>query len=151
MANPFRFGQVVSGDLFCNRKSEIKQIAQNLTGGQSIVLYSPRRHGKTSLTYAAAEALKSQKILFGYVDFFSCNSTEKILTAISRAAAKAIIDDLKSIEKFLKMTNHFFNRIRFSVKFDADEVGSISVLPELSSSPTHTGCFPTLLSDYYSA
>jgi len=136
MANPFRFGQVVSGDLFCNRKSEIKQIAQNLAGGQSIVLYSPRRHGKTSLTYAASEVLKSKKILFGYIDFFSCNSTEKILIAISQAAAKAIIDDFKSIEKFLKKTTHFFNRIRFSVKFDANDVGSISVLPELSSQAT---------------
>ena len=136
MANPFRFGQVVSGELFCNRRSEIKQIAQNLSGGQSIVLYSPRRYGKTSLIYAASEVLISQKILFGYVDCFSCNSTEKVLTAISRAAAKAVIDDLKSIEKFLTKATHFFNRIRFSVKFDTNDAGSISVLPELSSQAT---------------
>jgi hypothetical protein len=136
MANPFRFGQVVSGELFCNRKSEIKKIAQNLSGGQSIVLYSQRRHGKTSLIYAASDAIKVKKILFGYADFFSCNSTEKILMAIARAAAKAIVDDLKSIEKFLKSTTHFFNRIRFSVKIDANDAGSISVLPELSSKAT---------------
>lgn len=136
MANPFRFGQVVSGELFCNRRSEIKQVTQNLSGGQSIVLYSQRRHGKTSLIYAASSAIKVKKILFGYVDLFSCNSTEKILIAIARAAAKAIVDDLKSIEKFLKSTTHFFNRIRFSVKFDANDAGSISVLPELSSKAT---------------
>jgi len=136
MANPFRFGQVVSGELFCNRKSEIKQIAQNLSGGQSIVLYSQRRYGKTSLISAASGAIKVKKILFGYADFFSCNSTEKILIAIARAAAKAILDDLKSIEKFLKSTTHFFNRIRFSVKFDTNDAGSISVLPEFSSKAT---------------
>jgi len=136
MANPFRFGQIVSGDLFCNRRSEIKQVAQNLSGGQSIVLYSQRRHGKTSLIYAASDAIKVKNILFGYADLFSCNSTEKILIAIARAAAKAIVDDLKSIEKFLKSTTHFFNRIRFSVKFDTNDAGSISVLPELSSKAT---------------
>jgi AAA+ ATPase superfamily predicted ATPase len=136
MANPFRFGQVVSGELFCNRRSEIKQVTQNLSGGQSIVLYSQRRHGKTSLIYAASSAIKVKEILFGYVDLFSCNSTEKILIAIARAAAKAILDDLKSIEKFLKSTTHFFNRIRFSVKFDTNDAGSISVLPELSSKAT---------------
>jgi AAA+ ATPase superfamily predicted ATPase len=136
MANPFRFGQVVAGELFCNRLSEKKQISQNLSGGQSIVLYSPRRHGKTSLIYAVSDKLKSKKILFGYADFFSCNSTEKILVAISRAAAKAIIDDLRSIEKFLKSTTEFFNRIRFSVKLDTNDAGSISVLPELSSKAT---------------
>ena len=136
MANPFRFGQVVAGELFCNRKSEKKQITQNLSGGQSIVLYSPRGYGKTSLIYAVSDKLISNKILFGYADFFSCNSTEKILMAISRAAAKAIIDDLRSIEKFLKSTTKFFNRIRFSVKFDTNDAGSISVLPELSSKAT---------------
>ncbi len=136
MANPFRFGQVVSGELFCNRKSEIKQIAQNLAGGQSIVLYSRRRYGKTSLINAASDAIKVKKVLFGYADLFSCNSTEKILLAVAKAAAKAIADDLKSIEKFLKSTTHFFNRIRFSVKFDTDEAGSISILPELSSKAT---------------
>ena len=133
MANPFRFGQVVSGELFCNRKSEIKQIAQNLSSGQSIVLYSQRRHGKTSLLYAASEAIKANKILYGYADLFSCNSTDKILVAIAQAAARAIVDDLKSIEKFLKSTIHFFNRVRFSVKFDPNDAGSISILPELSS------------------
>ena len=136
MANPFRFGQVVSGELFCNRKSEIKQIAQNLAGGQSIVLYSRRRYGKTSLINAASDAIKVKKVLFGYADLFSCNSTEKILLAVAKAAAKAIVDDLKSIEKFLKSTTHFFNRIRFSLKFDTDEAGSISILPELSSKAT---------------
>jgi len=136
MANPFRFGQVVSGELFCNRKAEIKQIAQNLAGGQSIVLYSRRRYGKTSLINAASDAIKGKNVLFGYADLFSCNSTEKILLAIAKAAAKAIVDDLKSIEKFLKSTTHLFNRIRFSVKFDTDEAGSISILPELSSKAT---------------
>jgi len=87
MANPFRFGQVVSGELFCNRKAEIKQIAQNLAGGQSIVLYSRRRYGKTSLINAASDAIKGKNVLFGYADLFSCNSTEKILLAIAKAAA----------------------------------------------------------------
>lgn len=136
MANPFRFGQVVSGELFCNRKSEIKQITQNLSGGQSIVLCSHRRYGKTSLIYAASNAIKVKKILFGYADLFSCNSTEKILMAIAQAAAKAIVDDLKSIEKFLKGTTHLFNRIRFSVKLDTNDAGSFTVLPELSSKAT---------------
>ena len=136
MTNPFRFGQVVSGELFCNRKSEIKQITQNLAGGQSIVLYSRRRYGKTSLISAASGAIKERKVLFGYADLFSCNSTEKVLMAVARAAAKAIVDDLKSIEKFLKSTAQFFNRIRFSVKIDTDETGSISILPELSSKAT---------------
>ncbi len=96
MANPFRFGQVVSGDLFCNREFEIRQITRDLTGGQSIVLYSPRRHGKTSLLLAVSKELRTRKILYGNADFFACNSSEKVVNAVSRATAKAIIDDLKT-------------------------------------------------------
>ena len=138
MASPFRFGQVVSGELFCNRINEIKQVADNLAGGQSIVLYSPRRYGKTSLLFAVADALKSRKILCGHVDFFACNSTEKILVALTRAVAKAIVDDLKSVEKFVQRTSQFFKRIGFSIRLEPNGTGSFSVSPDslTSSAPT---------------
>ena len=150
MANPFRFGQIVSGELFCNRKSEISQITDNLAGGQSIVLYSPRRYGKTSLLYAASNELRSMEILVGYVDFFACNSTEKILLAVSRASAKAIVDEMKSIEKFIKRAAQFFNRIRFSIQFDPSDARSISVLPELSSRATSMDSLSDALSGFNS-
>ena len=136
MANPFRFGQVVSGELFCDRKSEIKQITQDLSGGQSIVLFSPRRYGKTSLLKAVSKELKSKRILYGHVDFFACNSTEKVVQAVSSAAAKAIINDLKSIEKFIKKTAQFFTRTRFAIRFEPNGTGSFTVLPELSPQAT---------------
>ena len=136
MANPFRFGQVVSGDLFCNRKSEIKQITRDLTGGQSVVLYSPRRYGKTSLLRAVSKELRTKKILHGNVDFFACNSSEKVVNAVSRATAKAIIDDLKSIEKFVKKAAQIFTRARFSIRYEPNGTGSFGISPEFSSQAT---------------
>ncbi len=136
MANPFRFGQVVSGDLFCNRKSEIKQITRDLTGGQSIVLYSPRRYGKTSLLQAVSKELRTRKILYGNADFFACNSSEKVVNAVSRATAKAIIDDLKSIEKFVKRAAQIFTRARFSIRYEPNGTGSFGISPEFSSQAT---------------
>ncbi|MDY6950395.1 MAG: ATP-binding protein [Thermodesulfobacteriota bacterium] len=132
MANPFRFGQVVTGDLFCNRASEIKQIANDLAGGQSIVLYSPRRHGKTSLLKAVSKRLKAGKVLYSHVDFFACNSEQKVLEAVSQAVGKIILDDLKSIEKFIRKAAGFFTRTRFGVRVEPDESGSITLWPELS-------------------
>lgn len=133
MENPFRFGQVVSGELFCNRKSEIQQITRDLAGGQSIVLYSPRRYGKTSLLQAASKKLRTKKILYGKADFFACNSSEKVVHAVSRATAEAIIDDLKSIEKFVKRAAQIFKRTRFSIRYEPNGTGSFSISPELSS------------------
>lgn len=133
MSNPFRFGQVVRGELFCNRQSEMAQITSDLSGGQSIVLYSPRRYGKTSLLKAISDDLISQGILCGYSDLFACNSTEKIIISLSRAAAKAVFDDLKSVEKFAKKAVELFKRIRFSFTLDPQGSGSVGIQPELSS------------------
>ncbi len=133
MENPFRFGQVVSGELFCNRKSEIKQLMRDLAGGQSVVLYSPRRYGKTSLLKAVSKELRTKKILYGKADFFACNSSEKVVHAVSRATAEAIIDDLKSIEKFIKRAAQIFKRTRFSIRYEPNGTGSFSISPELSS------------------
>lgn len=132
MANPFRFGQAVSGDLFCNRTAEIKLITHDLAGGQSIVLYSPRRYGKTSLLQAVSEKLKTMKILYGHIDFLAANSKEKVVQAVSRTAAKVIVDDLKSIEKFIRKADRFFKRTRFGVRFEPGDSGSFTIWPELS-------------------
>ena len=51
--NPFRFGNVVTGEYFTNRKKEIKEIVSEIKAGQHIVLMSPRRYGKTSLVNEA--------------------------------------------------------------------------------------------------
>lgn len=142
MANPFRFGQVVSGDLFCNRTSEIKRITNDLTGGQSIVLYSPRRYGKTSLLQAVSKKLRANRVLYGHVDFFACNSKEKVVQAVARMAGKIIIDDLKSIEKFIKKAGQFFSHTRFAMRFEPNESGSITLCPELSP---QTSSYDTLL------
>jgi len=53
MMNPFRFGSVVSGEYFTDRKKEIKEIVSEIKAGQHIVVMSPRRYGKTSLVYEA--------------------------------------------------------------------------------------------------
>lgn len=47
--NPFRFGNVVTGEYFTNREDEIKEIVSEIKAGQHIVLMSPRRYGKSSL------------------------------------------------------------------------------------------------------
>ena len=142
MANPFCFGQVVSGDLFCNRTSELKRITNDLTGGQSIVLYSPRRYGKTSLLQAVSKKLKANRVLYGHVDFFACNSKEKVVQAVAGMAVKIIVDDLKSIEKFIKKAAQFFPHTRFAMRFEPNESGSITLSPELSP---QTSSYDTLL------
>ena len=58
--NPFRFGSVVSGEYFTDRKKEIKEIVSEIKAGQHIVVMSPRRYGKTSLVHEAMKASRAK-------------------------------------------------------------------------------------------
>lgn len=49
MINPFKYGTIVTGKDFADRKDELKLLTQELTSGQNMILYSPRRYGKSSL------------------------------------------------------------------------------------------------------
>jgi AAA+ ATPase superfamily predicted ATPase len=47
--NPFKYGRVVSDPYFVGRKDEINEIELNLKSSNNLILYAPRRYGKTSL------------------------------------------------------------------------------------------------------
>jgi uncharacterized protein len=47
--NPFKFGTVVDGEFFTDRKEELEKISSFINGENHLILISPRRYGKTSL------------------------------------------------------------------------------------------------------
>ena len=55
--NPFSYGTVVRGDFFYDRKEEGERIVTTLSGGNNMVLFAPRRYGKTSLVFQVIEQL----------------------------------------------------------------------------------------------
>ena len=56
--NPFSYGTVVKGPFFYARKEECRRIVSTLSGGNNLVLFAPRRYGKTSLVFRAIEELE---------------------------------------------------------------------------------------------
>lgn len=50
MVNPFKFGKTVSGETFYDRSDSSRKLHAKLVGGAcNVVMYAPRRYGKTSL------------------------------------------------------------------------------------------------------
>ena len=47
--NPFIYGEEVSGEYFCDREEEIKELLRDIENSQNVIIFSPRRYGKTSL------------------------------------------------------------------------------------------------------
>lgn len=106
--NPFRYGQVVTGEYFTNREDEIKEISEEIVSGQSIILISPRRYGKTSLVI---NTISKIKYLFIKIDMHLI--TDEI------DLGNTLIRKLFSLSKFEKI-KHFLKNLRIqpAIQFD---------------------------------
>ena len=63
MGNPFIYGEAVSGRAFWNRHKEVKELLRDIQNGQNVIIFSPRRYGKTSLIKRTLELAKKQGVL----------------------------------------------------------------------------------------
>ena len=87
--NPFVFGTVVSGGNFTDRKNEITELVKDLTGKTNLIMFSPRRYGKTSLVFQVMEKLQKKGIICVYVDLYPATSKTKFVNIIASAVAQA--------------------------------------------------------------
>ncbi|ODS35144.1 MAG: hypothetical protein A7316_04320 [Candidatus Altiarchaeales archaeon WOR_SM1_86-2] len=94
MKNPFVFGVEVSGEQFTDRKEEINEMKSDLLSGQSIIIYSPRRYGKTSLVKRVLEELKNDAVT-AYIDVYPITSKEKLAEAIASKVTTSAFTSIK--------------------------------------------------------
>lgn len=102
MLNPFKYGEVVTGENFIDRKEEIKNISNSLCNGLKCFLISPRRYGKTSLIKNMIDKLKKKGILVCYIDLYGVVSLEQMAAILSRSYAESLETKLDKIWKFIK-------------------------------------------------
>ena len=70
MDNPFTHSRVVTGESFCNRRQEIKDLTYYVQNNQTVLLYSHRRTGKTSLIFELMGKLKKMRPKEYWLHFF---------------------------------------------------------------------------------
>lgn len=113
--NPFKYGSIVGGSYFINRKQEISQTGKDLLNGNNIILYAPRRYGKTSLVIKILEELKKEGVKTVYLDFFQVYSVENF---INLYAAKIMAAHGSPIKKTIKNLKNYIRGIIPSVTID---------------------------------
>lgn len=131
MANPFLFGKIVTGEHFCNREKEKHLLEENLRGGQSIVVISPRRMGKSSLLSVVSARLESLGMICGSIDFFGLRSASKIVSEIVRVCAEIISHQESDLKRLLAAIADTFKRTRIAIEPSPDGNG-FSVRPEIT-------------------
>jgi hypothetical protein len=112
--NPFVFGKIVEGKNFFDRKEESFRIVKTLTGGNNIVLYAPRRFGKTSLAFNVIDKLQRKGHVCIYFDFMPVFSLESFV----RLYAKAIAAKQSNLSKFANKFAEIIKGIRPVLNFN---------------------------------
>jgi uncharacterized protein len=88
--NPFLYGRTVSGSAFIDREEEIKGITASLERGQSVILFSPRRYGKTSLIKQALSHLEKRGLLVFYMDLYRITSLDRFASYYSQTVLSSL-------------------------------------------------------------
>src|SRR5207344_692856 len=89
---PFVFGDLALDEAFTDREDEVAELTSDMRNGQNVLVYAPRRYGKSSLVLRAAQKALEQKVLVGYCDLMKTPTKEKLAAAL----AKTIYSDLSS-------------------------------------------------------
>jgi AAA+ ATPase superfamily predicted ATPase len=113
--NPFAYGKIVRGEYFFDRKEECSHIIQTLSGGNNMVLFAPRRFGKTSLVFQAMEKLEKQGFICIYFDFMPVYSVESFI----RLYTKALSAKQTNLNKFVKAFASMVKNVRPVLAFDS--------------------------------
>jgi AAA+ ATPase superfamily predicted ATPase len=108
MQNPFKYGNVVEAPYFTDREKVLQTMTDDLQSGNNLVLYSPRRYGKTSLLNKVAQEMEAIGFNTIYIDFYRVNSLQNFIELYTRAVVsktkKPITNVIKKISSLVRGT-----------------------------------------------
>ena len=123
ISNPFKFGKEVSGDQFYDREDAFGKLYRKLAGGScNVVMYAPRRYGKTSLVKKVFARLEDEGIPTVSIDLNKIANIEKFCEqyalALCRLAGKGqtIANRISTYLSHLNPTFSFGGEAILSVK-----------------------------------
>src|SRR4030042_3310580 len=85
MGNPFYLQEVPVEAPFCNRGRELKELESYAVAGANVVLFSPRRYGKTSLGKRIQRMLVDKGFITFFADFFGVASVDDVAARLAKA------------------------------------------------------------------
>lgn len=124
-ANPFRYGDLALDEAFTDREAELAELKADLRNGQNVVVFAPRRYGKSSLLWRAAQELTAAgEVLIAQVDLMSTPSKEKLAEKLATSIYEDIATGLyRAREKAVELFSSL--RVRPTVTLDPGD-GSLA-------------------------
>ena len=116
-SNPFTFGDLALDAAFTDRAAELRELTGDMRNGQNVLVYAPRRYGKSSLVIKAAQQVQRRKVLVGYLDLMRTPTTERFAAAL----AKTVYADIAAPGKrAFERAASLFQGLRITPSMDVD-------------------------------
>ncbi len=125
MINPFQFRELPLNAPFCDRVEELAVLSSHGRNNTNVVVFSPRRYGKTSLIKRVQAGLGQSDGITVYIDFFGVSSIEDVA---GRMAAK-LYSFCREDESLLKKASKFLSMWRIVLRPEPEFGISVSVEP----------------------
>ena len=91
-ANPFHYGALALDEAFTDRAAELAELERDMLNGQDVVIFAPRRYGKSSLVWRVQQKVIAKRVLVAHVDLMTTPTKEKLAEKL----AEAIHEDVAS-------------------------------------------------------
>ena len=131
--NPFRYGDLALDDAFTDRVDELEELKSDVRNGQNVVIFAPRRYGKSSLLWRAVqELMRDDDVLVAQVDLMKTATKEKLAERL----ATSIYDNIATtLFKVRETAVGVFRGLRIAPGMTIDTDGSISFSFQASHQP----------------
>lgn len=139
-SNPFAFGVFVSGEQFYDRVEIRADLLRYIRNRQNVLLYGPRRYGKSSLASDVAEELRREGRICIWFDMMKVNSLEHFVSEYAKAAYAVASRTERNLQKVLD----FFRALRPKVSIGADGATTFGI--DLSSNGADSNTVEEVLS-----
>jgi broad specificity phosphatase PhoE len=93
--NPFRFGALALDEAFADREREVAELAGDIRNGQDVVVFAPRRWGKSSLVWRATREVAADRVMVAQVDLMTTPSKESLAAALAGSIYENIASPLE--------------------------------------------------------
>jgi len=93
--NPFRFGGLALDEAFTDREAEVQELKFDVLNGQDVVIFAPRRYGKSSLVWKTMQELIASDVLVAYVNLMTTPTKEKLAEKLAVAIYENVASPLE--------------------------------------------------------
>ena len=101
MDNPFKFGGIVRGPYFADRKAELAELVREMQNLSRVFLVSPRRYGKTCLLFNLMDRLDDVGLPAAYIDLNACPDIKNFAETFTHVTSKVLEANTDKLMKII--------------------------------------------------